>query len=114
MVKIPRNNLRERLSALGYNPNGIQITEPVLDNSRVIVPDIKPSTTISYQNKTAGSEVNSMPNFDPDCKPSTSYQNRNIYSGSDTKFAGKSVMENNVNFKPPVIENIDEWSDFED
>lgn len=36
MTSIPKNNLRERLLKLGYNPNLITIKPPVLDNSGVV------------------------------------------------------------------------------
>lgn len=36
MPSIPKNNLRERLQKLGYNPNLITIVPPVLDNSGVV------------------------------------------------------------------------------
>lgn len=71
MASIPKNNLRERLTKLGYDPNGVQISKPVLDNSRV-KPESKPiSSTMDF--KTAISKA-------PD-------------------------------FKPPVIEDIDAWSE---
>lgn len=67
MVSIPKNNLKERMIKLGYNPNLMKITPPKLDNSKIIVP-----TKIETQNRTE------------------------------------------INFQPPEIMNIDDWSDFED
>lgn len=66
MPAIPKNNLKERLTKLGYDPNGIQIIKPVLDNSRV-VPDSKPTT--SYQNKPYKSNMEVKPAGKTDFKP---------------------------------------------
>lgn len=37
MVTIPKNNLKERMIKLGYNPNLMKITPPTLDNSNIII-----------------------------------------------------------------------------
>lgn len=36
MPPIPKNNLKERMSKLGYNPNLVKIKPPVLDNSNIV------------------------------------------------------------------------------
>jgi len=69
MASIPKNNLKERMIKLGYNPNIVHIVPPVLDNSRVI------DTPILYT---------------------------------------KVAQQGQSNFTPPIIPNIEEWSDFED
>lgn len=75
MTSLPKNNLKERMSKLGYNPNLVVLTIPELDNSKVIKREkkvyIPPAQSANLANQ-----------------PS--------------------------DFKPPVIMNIDEWSDFED
>lgn len=72
MPPIPKNNLRERMLKLGYNPDIVTIKPPVLDNSKVIVvPKAQPSSFVSAP-------------------------------------APAAVAP------PPLITNIDDWSDFED
>lgn len=48
MVNIPKNNLKERMVKLGYNPNLMKITAPTLDNSNIIVgpPKKEPSKPV--------------------------------------------------------------------
>lgn len=66
MNSIPKNNLKEQMLKLGYNPDVVKIEPPVLDNSKVV------------------------------------------------KQERKLVQDQSSSFKPPVIADIDEWSDFED
>lgn len=47
MTRIPKNNLNERMTKLGYNCNSVRIVAPVLDNSKVVVS--KPPTTSNSQ-----------------------------------------------------------------
>lgn len=60
MTSIPKNNLSERMRKLGYNPNIVTITPPVLDNSKVIKKEEPPASYRSYQ---------SVPNPEPEFKP---------------------------------------------
>lgn len=79
MTTIPKNNLKERMQRLGYNPNIVKIVAPTLDNSKVI------------KNK---------PKID----------NKPIQS----TYKSEVTAPVPVNFVPPKIDNIDDWSDFED
>lgn len=74
MPIIPKNNLKERMLKLGYDPKFVHITPPVIDNSKVVRKNEAPIEK----------------------KPQITHQAPLI------------------NFTPPVIVNIDEWSDFED
>lgn len=84
MAPIPKNNLRERLQKLGYNPNLAKIQPPTLDNSKVIYP--------KKEVVAAPAPVQSSDHFD----------------------GGVSKHSPAPNFQPPVITNIDDWSDFEE
>lgn len=66
MNSIPKNNLKEQMLKLGYNPDAVKIVPPVLDNSKVVKRELK------------------------------------------------FIKDHPIIFKPPVIANLDEWSDFED
>lgn len=76
---------------LGYNPNCVQIVPPKLDNSNIIKPEPK---------------TQAPPVVRP--KPETAYtQNLNTgFTSAQDQLAS--------DFKPPVIANIDDWSDFDD
>lgn len=41
MTSIPKNNLRELMLKLGYDPTLIKIVPPVLDNSKVVKQESK-------------------------------------------------------------------------
>lgn len=84
MAPIPKNNLRERLQKLGYNPNLARIQPPTLDNSKVIYPEKKVVAP-----------------------PPSAYSSEHFGGGS-------SNHQPPSNFQPPVITNIDDWSDFEE
>lgn len=43
MPLIPANNLKERMLKLGYNPDIIKLSPPVLDNSAVVKRETKPT-----------------------------------------------------------------------
>lgn len=73
MPNIPRNNLKDRMIKLGYDPKSVTIKAPVLDNSRVVKQPMK-------------------------IEPQQLYQE----------------SPNQESFVAPKINNIDEWSDFED
>lgn len=50
MPPIPKNNLRDRMIKLGYNPNIVTLTAPIVDNSKVKPPPpqiIKPLETFT-------------------------------------------------------------------
>lgn len=99
MPTIPSNNLKERMQKLGYPTINLKITPPILDNSKVIHDQPK-SSIQKYNSQTTNINYNQYP-------PATS-------SGfsSANNFQEYKIKEEE--FKPPVILNIDEWSDFED
>ena len=43
MPSIPKNNLRERMLKLHYNPDLIKIVPPILDNSKVVKKEQAPA-----------------------------------------------------------------------
>lgn len=62
MTSIPNNNLKERLLRLGYNPDGVKLTAPVLDNSKIIKVERKVQQTNiqSNQQQTATASQNNF------------------------------------------------------
>lgn len=88
MAPIPKNNLRERLMKLGYDPNSVQITTPVLDNSKVVPDRATTKPTANNQSGSTGTKIEINPVYKP--------------------------IKKDPNFDPPIILGVDEWSDFED
>lgn len=59
MTSIPKNNLKEQMLKLGYNPAVVNIVPPVLDNSKVIKQETK-----FVQNKPSTIETPVIANLD--------------------------------------------------
>lgn len=97
MPAIPKNNLKERLLKLGYNSNSFKIVPPALDNSKVVHERRSLESQINYKAQPSG------------------FQIHNPYSEDQPSFnAQPNSLHSQLDFKPPPIANIDEWSDFED
>lgn len=85
--KIPKNNLKERMVKLGYNPDLAQITPQICAE---LPPKPEPA---KYQ---------------PPVKQQPQYQQ------PQQQQTGASTSNPSTNFAPPLMVNLDDWSDFED
>ena len=71
MPSIPKNNLKERMLKLNYNPDLVMIVPPVLDNSKIIIPQEKPKTAFQPNFQTTYQPVKEDAKETQDFKPPT-------------------------------------------